>query len=111
MPSYTYVDVIPTLIENTTMQKLIVDGNKERVYYIEPNEGYVLHDINYDKYLEFDEEGNPIGDPILGYRTSQASCAINYDFTENLRQFYAVLASDVPPDQIFGVVQPPQETI
>jgi hypothetical protein len=42
------------------------------------------------------------GEIILGYRTSTASCPASYDFTTNPREFYAVLESSIPADQIFG---------
>lgn len=110
MAEYTYTEVNPTLIANTTMLKRLVDG-VEKNYLIEPIDGYVLHDAGMDTYLEYDEEGNPIGDPILGYRTSRASVPITYDFTANPRQFYAVPETDVPADQIFGGVTQPEPEV
>jgi hypothetical protein len=91
---------IATLIPNTSMQKVYRDG-VFNTYYITPNEGYVLHDKAYDAPV-YDDYGNETGEIILGYRTSQASCPASYDFTANPREFYAVLASSVPADQIFG---------
>jgi hypothetical protein len=95
----TYEDVTPTLIQNTTMQKRLHDG-VHKVYWITPVDGYVLHDKGRD-WTDID----PItGEEILyrGYTTGTASCAASYDFTANPREFYAVLAESVPPDQIFG---------
>ena len=96
----TYESVIPTLIENTTMIMALNDGVPLN-YRITPNEGYVLHDKNYDEPV-FDENGNETGEVILGYRTATAGCGANYDFEANLREFYAVLRTSVPEDQIFG---------
>ena len=96
----TYEDVIPSLIENTVMQLALRDGTPS-TYRITPIEGYVLHDKAYD-YPLFDEEGNETGEIALGYRTSTAGCAATYDFETNPREFYTVLASSVPTDQIFG---------
>lgn len=104
----TYEEVTPTPIENATVKKLLLDG-VHKTYNISPNEGYVLHDKNYDLPV-LDEEGGETGEFILGYRTNTASCPATYDFTENPREFYAVLASTVPADQIFGgSTQPPAE--
>lgn len=90
----------PTLIENTTMNKVFIN-DVHKLYEITSNEGYVLRDNAYDTYLEYDENGNGVGDPILGYRTSTASCTVA-QFNNNEREFYAVPASSVPVDQIFG---------
>lgn len=94
--------VTPTLIANTTMYKYINSNGVHSNYRITPNEGYVLHDQKRDWYEEFDDEGNPIGTPILGFTRGTASCEANYDFIANPREFYAVLATTVPADQIFG---------
>lgn len=100
-----------TLLENTSM-KLGVDSvtGQPKKYEITPNEGYVLHDNSYDYYLDYDEDGNGIGEKILGYRVSSASCSIA-QFNSNYYEFYAVLRSDVPnpENQIFGVSQPNHE--
>lgn len=104
--SYTE-NLIPTLIENTTMLKVFNDNGNLRNYRITPNAGYVLHDKGLDNVI-FDEEGNETGEIILGYRTSTASVGANYDFTVNEREFYAVLATTVPEDQIFGTVVKPE---
>lgn len=109
---FTYEDVNPTLIPNTTMQKRINNG-VFITYTITPNDGYVLHDNAYD-YPVFDEMNNET--TMLGYRTTTATVGAAYDFstTEMIdearntvlaygsRQFYTKLASEVPADQIFG---------
>lgn len=94
-----FEDVIPSPIENARVQQMVRDGVR-RSFYITPNEGYVLHD-NARDWTEIDpvtmEEISK-----LGYTTGTASCGPTYDFTENPREFYTVLASEVPADQIFG---------
>ena len=106
-----------TLLENTTMQKVFIN-EVHKQYYITPNDGYVLHDNSYDSYEEYDENGNGIGEPILGYRTSTASCGVrqlvvddNGNIVTNYYEFYAVPASSVPADQIFGDVTPDTEVM
>lgn len=112
MQMYTYEDVIPTLIPNTTMQKRLNNG-VQTTFIITPNDGYVMHDNAYD-FPIFDEFDNET--MVLGYRTTTASVAAAYDFstTEMLdeagntvlaygsRQFFTKPASDVPENQIFG---------
>lgn len=97
-----YSPMAETLLENTTMQ-LGVDSvtGQEKKYRITPNEGYILHDNSYDTYADYDENGNGIGEVILGYRTSTASCTIA-QFNSNYYDFYAVPRSEVPENQIFG---------
>lgn len=107
MAVYTKEDVIPSLIENTTMYKNLRDG-VHTTYVIEAVEGYVLHDKvldweAWDNELNMpmlDENGNPV--MVLGYATGSCSCAANYDFITNPREFYAVPENSVPADQIFG---------
>lgn len=92
-------NVIPSLIENTTMQLRVVDG-VPKSYWITPVSGYVLHDKAND-YADLD----PITMteiPKLGFARGTVSCGANYDFTENPREFYAVPENSVPADQIFG---------
>ena len=116
MAVYTYEDVIPTLIPNTTMQKMFIDG-VHKVYVITPVEGYVLRDKANDE-----EEYNPetlefTGRILFHYASGGATCGANYDFTplqvtdENgvvhtaygaQREFFARLASEVPENQICG---------
>ena len=91
----------PSLIENTTMTKLYRDDTFI-AYKTTPIDGYVLHDNGFDIYTDFDMDGNPIGEPILGYGRGTVSCPANYDFTANPREFYAVPEDSVPADQIFG---------
>lgn len=93
--------VNPTLIENATMKILYLD-NVAKAYKITANDGYVLHDNVLDVYEEFDAiTGEPIGEPVLGYSDDTKSCGINYDWDANPREFYAVLKSSVPENQIF----------
>lgn len=99
--AYTYEDVIPTLIENTTMQKRLLDG-VHRTYLITPNEGYVLHDKRMDEPVIDRETGEETGEVVKVYRTSTATCPASYDFTENPWEFYAVPEDSVPADNIHG---------
>ena len=89
----TYKDIKPTLIENTTMQKMLID-DVFKAYTITPNEDYVLH----DKTLDSVEHNEEIGEEavILGFYRGTKTCGANYDFALNSREFYAVLASSVP---------------
>lgn len=108
MATYTYEDVTPTLIEDTTMQKLFIDG-VHKTYRITPNDGYVLHDKNRDWT---DVDPDTMEETLkLGYTTGTATCGANYDFTTNPREFYAVLETSVPADQIFGVGNNDHEVI
>lgn len=108
MAVVTYEDVNPSLIENTTMQKLLSDG-VHRAYKISPVDGYVLHD-NAGDWTEPDEiTGEET--TVLAFYTGTCSCAASYDFTANPREFYAVLASTVPENQIFGGVNNDHEVM
>ena len=114
MATWTYEDVTPSLIPNTTMKKGFADG-VHRVYVIHPIDGYILHDVGFD-IAEIDPETGEQTSYSLGYTTAGASCGASYDFSTSTvtdengntltaygeRQFFARLASDVPSDQIFG---------
>lgn len=120
-----YEDMI-SLIPNATMRKMHING-VFRTYNITPIDGYVLHDADRDFYATetiTDENGNEIEIEVfkLGYHPMTVSCGYMYQFTpvEMLdeagntvtaygdRKFYCKLASDVPADQIFGVVEQPE---
>lgn len=107
MANYTYQDVIPAMIENTSMQIAYKDGVPYR-YQITPVSGYVLHDKTYDYPVYNPDTGED--EIVLGYRTSTASVPYNYDFTANMYEFYTVPASEVPLEQIMGEVTPPTVT-
>lgn len=96
----TREDLTTSLIENTSMKKVFHDDAHVQ-YEITPNEGYVLHDNTYDTPVFDEETFTETGEVVLGYRTSTASVSARYDFEANLRELYAVLATDVPADQIF----------
>lgn len=115
MANYTYEDVIPTLIPNTTIQKLFKDG-VHISYYIAPLDGYVLRDKANDSE-EYDPDTHmPTGRILFYYASGSCTCGANYDFSpvqvtdENgvehtaygSREFFARLASEVPENQIFG---------
>lgn len=106
-----YEAVNPTLIANTTMQKYINNNGVFLAYYITPNDGYVIHDKTLDRYEDYDDDGNPIGDPILGYYPITVTCGANYDFVANPREFYTVLRTEVPENQIYTLPSGDHETI
>ena len=110
----TYENVTPTLIPNTTMRKMLIDG-VHKVYVIEAIDGYVLHDKMGD-YTDMDWETG-IETPRMAFYGGSCTCPANYDFTpvqvtdENGvtytaygagREFFAIPESDVPSNQIFG---------
>lgn len=97
----TYEDLTPALVENTTMQKVFVDGVHEK-YTIKPIDGYVLHDKRADETVIDPITMMPTDEIRLKYRTAQASCPASYDFAVNPWEFYAVPRESVPEDQIFG---------
>lgn len=87
-------DLIPSLVENTTMQKVFRDGVFAQIA-ITPCEGYVLHDKKLDseradlEALKFTEEIS------LGFCVSTKTVKYDYDFTENPREFYVVSETDL----------------
>lgn len=116
MPA-NYEEVTPSLIPNTTMQKMLING-VHITYQITPIANYVLHDNTLDYDVLDDMHLTAIG-WNFGYSPSSVyvSCGANYDFTTHTvtdengntytaygnRDFFAVPESDVPADQIFGV--------
>ena len=80
---WTYEDVIPPIIANTTMRKGFLNG-VHKIYDISPIDGYVLHDASGDFY---DEE---TGETTLSFASGTVSCGASYDFTVNPREFYAI---------------------
>lgn len=121
----TYEDVTPSLIPNTTMRKMFIDGI-HKTYHIYPITNYVLHDNALNTDI-LDETGFNVIGQNFGYSPSgvYVSCAATYDFTTHTvtdengntytaygnRDFFAAPESDVPADQIFGVDEPEHETI
>lgn len=100
--------VTPSPIDNATVCKLLADG-VHRQYEITPNDGYVLHDKGRD-WTEIDPETE---EEVLklGFTAGDASCPATYDFVANPREFYAVLATTVPADQIFGGGDEPEHEV
>lgn len=94
-----FEDMNPTPIENARVQQSYRDGVLS-AHYITPNSGYVLHDNARDWEDEDPETMETI--TKLGFTRGTASCGANYDFTINSREFYAVLETEVPADQIFS---------
>lgn len=70
--AFTYRDIIPSLIPNTTMKMMVRDG-VDYMYKITPADGYVLHDMAADD-IELDDNGNPTGG-INGYMYSSCTCS------------------------------------
>lgn len=106
-----YEPMAETLLENTTMKKVFVNG-VHRLYEITPNDGYVLHDSRNDVYDNFDDEGNPVGEPsILGFQRGATTCTVA-DFDTNKYDFYVVLDTDVPENSyIYGDTTEPDHEI
>lgn len=108
MANYTYEAVNPTLIENTVMQIMYIDGNP-RVYTIIPANGFVLHDNTLDwTGVDFNTYEEVF---YLGYTVGTVTCPVSYDFENNPREFYTVPADSVPADQIFGGVNNDHEVM
>ena len=97
--AWTYTNVEPTLLENTTMVLCTFNG-VDKLYRISPNEGYLLHDSRADDY-EYDDEGNVVGEPILRYKRTMSSCTIA-QFNANTYNIYAVPEDSVPADSILN---------
>ena len=121
--AYTYEDVIPSLIPNTTMQKRLLDG-VHRTYIITPDEGFVMHNKSRD-FLDMDPATGEYTLQKLGFSAAPATCAANYDFTPctvtdfdgttytaygTVKEFFTIPRTDVPADQVFGVTGPDHET-
>lgn len=87
-----YETVIPSKILHADMEKMILDGEHKK-YRITPQEGYLLHDGAFDTWI--DADGEPLKEPILGYRITAATCSADYDFEENPRGFYTVKNEEV----------------
>ncbi len=98
--AFTYENVIPPLIENTIMQKRLRDGIDYQ-YTIRPAEGYVLHDNAMD-YPLFDDNGDLTGEIVQIFTEGTCSCAANYDFATNPREFFTRPISEVPSENIHG---------
>lgn len=118
--AFTYEAVEPSFIPNTTIIKSINNG-VHLAYRITPIDGYVLHDKTLDVYSSYDNEGNPLGEPLRGYVPQTCGCGASYDFTVTTtidgytaygeREFFARPASEVPENQIFGDVEPDHEVM
>lgn len=122
--AFTYEN-ITTLIPNTTMQKMYIDG-VQKGYRIKPIANYVLHDNTMDTDV-YDETFTEIIGKKFGYSPSSVyvSCGANYDFSTHTvtdengstyivygdREFFAIPESDVPADQIFGTDEPEHEVM
>lgn len=94
----THIDVIPTLIENTTMQQCLKDG-VPIAYHIKPINGYVLH----DKAGDWQEQDMNAGEFVTkqAFYSGSCSCGSNYDFVANPREFFTIQKSSAPANEIF----------
>jgi hypothetical protein len=120
MAVITKEDVIPTLIANTTMKKGFVDG-VHKAYEITPLDGYVLHDNRCDEEVLDPVTLLPIGEMLYRYATGMVSARADYDFNTVVAdtitdiygniiavnkvgsfEFFAVPASAIPKNQIYG---------
>lgn len=89
-----YIDITHLTIANTTIKARLNEDDSIRSYWITPNDGYVLHDKNYDTQV-IDEQGNETGEVELGFREDTATVGAKYDFEKNENEFYAVLKGGV----------------
>lgn len=106
-----YVTMENSLIENATTKQSIDDATNElRGYRIYPNDGYVLHDTQYDQTV-YDENDEPTDEVTPGYISYPSFVFVGprYDFIENPRQLYCVPADTVPENQIFNNGEPDHE--
>lgn len=114
MSPFTYEDITPSLIPNTTMRKVLEDG-VHKAYYLKAIDGYVLHDKARD-WTDIDPVTMEETEYHRGYTRAEASCWNDYDFTTSQitiddgtivtaygeREFFAIPDTDVPADNIFG---------
>lgn len=97
----TYETVTPSPVENATVRKMMSDG-VHRQFFINPNEGYLLHDkeLDFSRIIDFDTMAE---ETYLGFTTGLCSCFRTYDWDTNPREFYCVPDNgSIPTDQIFG---------
>lgn len=95
-------ETVTPVYENTIMTACYNDTNVLRYYDIAPVEGYVLHDKTLDTPVIDEGTMEETGEVILGYTPGSTSVPARYDFEANPREFYAVLRSEVPENQIYG---------
>lgn len=97
----TYETVTPSPIENATVRKMISNGVHKQ-YYIQANEGYILHDkeLDFERVINFETYETEL---VLGFTTALCSCFHTYDWDTNPREFYCVSNDGtIPSDQIFA---------
>lgn len=83
------ITIDPTPIENVVVKYYVVNEGRT-VYLIEPLPGYVMHDNEEDWVDE-------AGIKHMCYRASEIAC-VNYDFSLNQRDFYAIPETEVLAD-------------
>lgn len=123
--AYTYEDVVPTLIENTTMKKRLLNG-VHKTYVIKAVDGYALHDKRVDDVFVDQETGTETIVPT--FKIGETTVAASYDFSvvtqgaytyadenENdvtipvsmigANEFYTVPVDLVPESQLMGAIK------
>lgn len=80
-----------------------------RVYFIEANDGYVLHDRELDIVTENPYTGEEIS-RIPCFTETSCAVALDYDWEANPREFYAVLREEVPEGSDIYEVETDHET-
>lgn len=100
MTKVSYENILPTLVENTIMHKILVDDVPKTIR-ISPTDGFVIHDNRLDDYLIDEETEIPEAEPTAGYKSGSVSVRWDYDFVENQNNIYAISRSSVPEDRIF----------
>lgn len=115
MAVYTYEDVVPALVPNTTMKKMFIDG-VHRTYVVSPIDGYVLRDKANDVREINIERFEPTGRILFSYASGCCTCGSDYSFEpvevtdENgvhytaygSREFFASPVDEVDPERVFG---------
>lgn len=76
------------MIENTTIEKY-TNKRGRSVYFITPNEGFLLHDNRLD-YEDLER-----GTITKGYTSGSVSVPSNYNFEENKNNIYTILESNL----------------
>ena len=87
----SYDEVKPTLIEHTTMERILFDGVHQN-YKITPDKGYKIHVKGRDDDSEDPVTG--VKNHKLGYTEGVVTCPASYNFEENPQELYAVLKEE-----------------
>lgn len=104
MATITFEPATDITLSNITVQKVLSDGTLIG-YRLTANDGYVMYDTS-DDYTITDPDGNTY-EEIHYFRQATIPKSVP---VENWT-WVAVPETDVPADQIYGLVTPPTETI